>query len=153
MEAHKTVLLEALAGLSELDFPMQDILDLQLQVVLLRRKAMAQQAPKQIQPERKSISTQQKIHLDHCESHLADALDSFNAYLLGFLAARGCEKLRKEFGGPQDQQTWDDWLDSLPQEKLTAAKIPTDMKDLLKVAGYAAYTAQTQPAQSQEHEA
>lgn len=41
MDAHKTVLLEALAGLSELDFPMQDILELQLQVVLLRRKAVS----------------------------------------------------------------------------------------------------------------
>ena len=88
MEAHKTVLIEALAGLSELDFPMQDILDLQLQVVLLRRKAMAAQASKQSQPELKAIAAQQNMHLEQCDSHLAEALDSFNTYLLGFLAAR-----------------------------------------------------------------
>ena len=137
MDAHNAVLLEALAGLSELDFPMQDILDLQLQVVLLRRKAVAQEAPKQTQPQLKAISVQQGIHLDHCEAHLADALDKFNTYLLGFLVARSCEKLHKELGGPQAQQTWDDWLDSVPEEKLAALKIPPNMKTLLKVSGYA----------------
>ena len=141
MDAHNTVLLEALAGLSALDFPMQDILDLQLQVVLLRRKAAAQQAPKQTQPVLKAISVQQGIHLDHCQAHLADALDKFNTFLLGFLVARGCEKLHKELGGPQDQQTWDDWLDCIPKETLAALNIPPDMKNLLKVSGYAGQTA------------
>lgn len=152
MDAHNAVLLEALAGLSELDFPMQDILDLQLQVVLLRRKAVAQQAPKQTQPELKAINVQQGIHLDHCQAHLADALDKFNTYLLGFLVARGCEKLHKELGGPHDQ-TWDEWLDSIPKEKLAALNIPPDMKNLLKVHGYAAQTAEMQPAETHKHNA
>ena len=139
MDAHKTVLLEALAGLSELDFPMQDILELQLQVVLLRRKAVAQEIPKQSQPELQAITKQQKNHLDECETHFANALDSFNTYLLGFLAARGCERLRKELGGPKEQQTWDQWLDSIPQKQLTVLKMPPDTKDLLKMSGYASY--------------
>ena len=154
MDAHNAVLLEALAGLSELDFPMQDILHLQHQVVLLRRKAVAQQAPKQTQSELKAINVQQGIHLDHCQAHLADALDKFNTYLLGFLVARGCEKLRKELGGPQDQQTWDDWLDHIPEETLAALHVPPDMKNLLKVSGYAtAQTAEMQPAETHEHDA
>ena len=153
MDAHNAVLLEALAGLSELDFPMQDILELQLQVVLLRRKAVAHQAPQQTQPELKAINVQQGIHLDHCQAHLAEALDKFNTYLLGFLVARGCEKLHKELGGPQDQQTWDEWLDCIPKEKLAALNIPPDMKSLLKVSGYAAQTAEMQPAQIQGHDA
>jgi len=139
MDAHKTVLLEALAGLSELDFPMQDILELQLQVVLLRRKAVAQEIPKQSQPELKAITKQQNNHLDECEAHFSNALDSFNTYLLGFLAARGCERLRKELGGPKEQQTWDQWLDSIPQKQLAALKMPPDTKDLLKMSGYASY--------------
>ncbi|KAL3138791.1 hypothetical protein ABBQ32_005633 [Trebouxia sp. C0010 RCD-2024] len=148
MDAHNAVLLEALASLSELDFPMQDILDLQLQVVLLRRKAVAQQAPKQTQPELKAISVQQGIHLDHCQTHLADALDKFNTFLLGFLVARGCEKLHKELGGPQDQQSWDDWLDCIPSETLAMLKIPPDMKNLLKVSGYAAEINSTEAAKN-----
>lgn len=139
MDAHKTVLLEALSGLSELDFPMQDILELQLQVVLLRRKAVAQEIPKQSQPELKAITQQQKSHLDECEAHFSNALDSFNTYLLGFLAARGCERLRKELGGPKKQQSWDQWLDSIPKEQLAALKMPPDTKDLLKMSGYARY--------------
>ena len=153
MEAHNAVLLEALAGLSELDFPMQDILDLQLQVVLLRRKAVAQQAPKQTQPELKAINVQQGIHLDYCQAHLADALDKFNTYLLGFLVARGCEKLHKELGGPDDQQTWDEWLECIPEEKLAALNIPLDMKDLLKVSGYAAQTTEMRSAEAHKHDA
>lgn len=150
MDAHNAVLLEALAGLSEMDFPMQDLLDLQLQVVLLRHKAVAQQAPKQTQPELKAISVQQGIHLDHCQAHLADALDKFNTYLLGFLVARACEKLHKELGGPQGQQAWDDWLDGIPKEKLAMLHIPPDMKNLLKISGYSAQTAQTQSAATHE---
>ncbi len=153
MDAHKTVLLEALAGLSELDFPMQDILELQLQVVLLRRKAVTQESSKQNEPELKAISVQQRSHLDECESHLTNALDSFNTFLLGFLAARGCLKLRKELGGPIDQQTWDDWLDSIPQEKLSALKMPADTKDLLKVSGYASYREQSSEAENHQHNA
>ncbi|KAL3130767.1 hypothetical protein ABBQ38_000112 [Trebouxia sp. C0009 RCD-2024] len=153
MDAHNAVLLEALASLSELDFPMQDILDLQLQILLLRRKAVTQQAPKQTQPELKAISVQQGIHLDDCHAHLADALDKFNTFLLGFLVARGCEKLHKELGGPQDQQTWDDWLESIPNEMLATLKIPPDMKNLLKVSGYAADINSTGAAENQTRDA
>ena len=151
MDAHNAVLIEALAGLSELDFPMQDILDLQLQVVFLRRKAVAQQAPQQTQPQLKAINVQQGIHLDHCQAHLADALDKFNTYLLGFLVTRGCEKLHKELGGPNDQQSWDEWLDCIPKERLAALNIPPDMKNLLKISGYAAQTAEMQPTETHKH--
>ena len=151
MDAHKTVLLEALAGLSELDFPMQDILELQLQVVLLRRTAVDQEGSKQTHPELKTLATQQKAHLDECEVHLSNALDSFNTYLLGFLAARGCEKLRKELGGPKDEQTWDEWLDSVPQAKLTALKMPPDTRDLLKMTGYASYRERSKETENRQH--
>lgn len=153
MNAHKTVLLEALAGLSELDFPMQDILELQLQVVLLRRKAIAQEVPKQSQPELRAISAQQKNHLEDCTAHMSSALDSFNTYLLGFLAARGCERLRKELGGPKEHQSWDEWLESIPQEQLTALKMPLDTKDLLKTSGYASYQEASAEIENYPHNA
>lgn len=139
MDAHKTVLLDALAGLSELDFPMQDLLELQMQVVLLRRKAVAREQSKQSHVEQTAIAAQQAAHLSECGTHLASALNSFNTYLLGFLAARGCQKLRDELGGPGSEQEWDEWLESLPQEKLTALKMPPETRDLLKMSGYASY--------------
>ena len=144
MDAHKTVLLDALAGLSELDFPMQDLLELQLQVVLLRRKAVAQEQSKQTHIEQTAIAAQQAAHLSECGTQLASALNSFNTYLLGFLAARGCQKLRDELGGPTIEQEsgWDEWLDSLPQEKLNALKMPPETKELLKMSGYASYQQQ-----------
>ena len=88
------------------------------------------------------MSVQQVIHMDHCQAPLAAALDNFNTFLPGFLVARGCEKLHKELGRPQDQQTWDDWLDCIPNEMLEIMKIPLDMK---KVWGQ---TAQVQAAET-----
>lgn len=137
MEAHNAVLLEALAGLSELDFPMQDLLALQRQVVLMRKKGIAQQLNKMEQPETKAISTQQIAHLDTCEAYLVSALDSFNTYLLGFLASKACDKLRKDLGGPSEGQSWDEWLDTLSKEQLAALGMPLDAVDLLKSSGYA----------------
>ena len=138
MEAHKAVILEALGSLDELDFPMQDMLDLQRQVIMLRKKAVAQDLSKLKQAESKAISTQQIAHLDTCEAYLVSALDSFNTYLLGFLASKACDKLRKELGGPVGKdQSWDEWLDTLSKEQLSALKMPLDAVDLLKTSGYA----------------
>ena len=137
MEAHKAVLLEALGGLSELDFPMHDLLDLQRQVVMLRKKSVAQEASKLRNAESKAISSQQIAYLDTCEAHLVSAMDSFNTYLLGFLASKACDRLRKELGGPSKEQSWDEWLDTLSKDQLSAMKMPLDAVDLLKTSGYA----------------
>ena len=140
MDAHNAVLLEALGSIAEImpqDFPMQDILVLQRQVILLRKQAAVQETSKVRQPEVRAISNQQVSYLNACEAQLVGALDNFNTYLLGFLASKACQRLRDEEGGPADNQTWDEWLDTLSQKQLAGLKMPLDAVDLLKTSGYA----------------